>query len=134
MSIPSMVPDAQQQEIRDLRIGDAYPIKRTYGLSQAVTVASVSIVIKRYFGTPDNAIMPVVSITASSTAAGQITDPGTTSSLLSIIALIPYTSTERLDDAIVYIYGVKGVDTNGNPYTFEGGKVYPLPDINSDVS
>jgi len=123
------VPESLQQVINDLTIGDEYPAKRQYGLDSPVTVATVEVLVKERFNDADDSVMPVVTITSTASASGQITNAGGPGLLLEIIFVIPYTSTSLLDSTTTYVYGVKGIDTNGFPYTFEEGKIYPNPNI-----
>lgn len=123
------IPDYLQQVIDDLTIGDDYTRPRTFPMSVATTISRVEVVIKKRFDDLDSSVMPVISVTSIASSSGQITNVGAPGLTLALTFTIPSTSTALLDDTTTYVYGIKAIDSNGNNYTFEEGKLYPNPDI-----
>jgi hypothetical protein len=106
--------------------GDTFELHRTYtGLTSGATISKAYWTVKAAATDTDAAATYQISITSSSTAAGQIIDGTTNGGSIELAFIASATQTLTLTPGQEYAYDVQVIDSNGGIYTLELGTICP---------
>ena len=106
--------------------GDTWELHRTYtGLTSGATISKAYWTVKASATDSDANAKFQVSITSSSTAAGQIIDGTTNGGSVEMAFIATHTQTLTLTPGQQYDYDVQVIDSNGQLFTLEIGTLCP---------
>lgn len=113
-----------------LVVGDTWEIERIYtGLTGGCEISKAYWTVKRSLSDLDAAAVFQISITTTSTAAGQIIDGNSNGGSIQLAFIASITQTATLTAGETYYYDVQGIDTLGQVYTFETGCIEPQSQV-----
>jgi len=105
-----------------LVVGDTWHINRTYtGLQSGTTISKCYWTVKADPAAADGAAIFQVSVTSTSTAAGQIVDDTSNGGHIEVSVIATKTQTALITPGQTYHYDIQGIDSNNQVYTFEVG-------------
>jgi hypothetical protein len=109
-----------------LVVGDTWELHRTYtGLTAGATISKAYWTVKASATDTDANALYQVSITSTSTAAGQIIDGATNGGSIEMAFIATKTQTAALVPDQTYVYDVQVIDSLGQVYTLELGTICP---------
>jgi len=115
--------------------GDTFELHRTYtGLTAGVTIAKAYWTVKALATDTDANAKYQISVTSSSTAAGQIIDGNTNGGSVELAFVATNTETLTLTPGQEYVYDVQVIDSNGQIYTLELGTICPQQGVTAATS
>lgn len=109
--------------------GDKWYFNRSFTFTdspaQSVTFTKVYLTIKENETDEDDDAVFQEFITSSSTSRGQITDASSSDGAVAFNFRVLGDESVLLEPGVTYFYDFQGIDTDGEPYTFEIGKIKP---------
>ena len=106
--------------------GDTWELHRTYtGLTSGATISKAYWTVKAAATDSDASALFQISITSTSTAAGQIIDGTTNGGSVEMAFIASKTQTAPLVPGQEYVYDVQVIDSNDQVYTLELGTICP---------
>lgn len=106
--------------------GDTWELHRTYtGLTSGATISKAYWTVKAAATDSDAAALFQISITSTSTAAGQIIDGTTNGGSIELAFIASKTQTAPLVPGQEYVYDVQVIDSNAQVFTLELGTICP---------